>query len=148
VRVLIDSSAWIEFLNGKPPVAAPHGNPSRTADAVSRLLGSDEDLCTCGLIVTEVLQGLRRASGIAAVIGLFQDLTFLEPAGIATYLRAAEVYRQLRQRGVTVRSTIDCLIATLAEEHGCAILARDRDLELILGSGLLRTAALRSPPRQ
>jgi predicted nucleic acid-binding protein len=128
---LVDSSAWIEFLNGQP---------SRTAEEVSKLLGGDDDLCACGLIVTEVLQGLRRASGFSEVVGMFEDLTFLEAEGIATYLRAAEVYRALRRRGTTVRSTIGCLIAALAEEHGCVVLARDRDLEAVLGSGLLRTA--------
>jgi len=131
VRVLIDSSAWIEFLNG---------NPSRTAEEVSTLLGSDHVLSTCGLIVTEVLQGLRRDSGFARVVSLFEDLDFLEPAGIGTYLRAAEVYRELRKRGITVRSAIDCILAALAEEHGCSVLARDRDLEAILGSGLLKAS--------
>jgi predicted nucleic acid-binding protein len=131
VRILIDSSAWIEFLNG---------SPSPTADQVSNQLGGEADLCTCGLIVTEVLQGLRRDAGLRKVIDLFEELTFLEPAGIVTYLRAAEVYRELRQRGTTVRSTIDCLIAVLAEEHACVVLARDRDLERILDSGLVKTA--------
>lgn len=131
MRVLIDSSAWIEFLNGRP---------SRTADQVTRLLGDELEICTCGLVVTEVLQGLRRASGYPKVVGLFADLTFLEAAGLTTYVRAAEVYRELRRRGITVRSTIDCLIAILAEEQACMVLARDRDLETILGSGLLKTS--------
>jgi predicted nucleic acid-binding protein len=131
VRILVDSSAWIDFLNG---------HRSRVAEQILTLLGSDEDLCTCGLIVTEVLQGLRRNSNFPHVVALFEDLTFLEPAGIATYLRAAEVYRQLRQQGKTVRSTIDFLIAALAEETSCSLLARERDLETIVASGLLRTS--------
>jgi predicted nucleic acid-binding protein len=131
VRVLIDSSAWVEFLNG---------SPSPTADEVSQLLGDEAEICTCGLVVTEVLQGLRRESGYPKVVGLFADLTFLDAAGLTTYVRAAEVYRELRRRGITVRSTIDCLIAILAEEQRCVVLARDRDLETILGSGLLKTS--------
>lgn len=133
MRVLVDSSAWIEFLNG---------NPSRTAEEVSKLLGSEHVLSTCGLIVAEVFHGLRRGSGFGRVTSMFEDLDFLEPTGIVTYLRAAEVYRELRSRGITVRSTIDCIIATLAEEHGCSVLARDRDLEAILGSGLLKASLL------
>ncbi len=133
MRVLVDSSAWIEFLNG---------NPSRTAEEVSRLLGSEHVLSTCGLIVAEVFQGLRRESGFGRVTSMFEDLDFLEPAGIVTYLRAAEVYRVLRSRGIKVRSTIDCILAALAEEHGCSVLARDRDLEAILGSGLLKAPLL------
>lgn len=80
------------------------------------------------------------------MVGLFHDLTFVEPAGIATYLRAADLYRQLRRRGVTVRSAIDCLIVALGEENGCSLLARDRDLELIASSGLARTGGLLSVP--
>lgn len=133
MRVLVDSSAWIEFLNG---------NPSRTAEEVSKLLGSEHVLSTCGLIVAEVFQGLRRESGFGRVTSMFGDLDFLEPAGIVTYLRAAEVYRELRSRGITVRSTIDCILAVLAEENGCSVLARDRDLEAILGSGLLEAPLL------
>lgn len=133
MRILVDSSAWIEFLNG---------NPSQTAEEVSRLLGSEHVLSTCGLIVAEVFQGLRRKSGFGRVTSMFEDLDFLEPTGIETYLRAAEVYRELRSRGITVRSTIDCILAALAEEHGCSVLARDRDLETILGSGLLKAPLL------
>lgn len=131
MRILIDSSAWIDFLNGYP---------SQAAEDLSRLLDSDLDLCTCGLVVAEVAQGLRHEPRFREVVARFQDLTFLEPDGYDTYVRAADVYRRLRQRGTTVRSTIDCLIAALAEEQGCAILARDRDLTAIVASGLLRTA--------
>jgi predicted nucleic acid-binding protein len=55
------------------------------------------------------------------------------------YLRAAEIYRILRQKGTTVRSTVDCLIAALAEKNGCWVLTRDRDLKLILESGLVKS---------
>jgi predicted nucleic acid-binding protein len=130
VRILVDTSAWIDFLNG---------HPSLEALAVSTSLGSSAEICCCGLVVSEVMQGLRNDRGIVRVVELFDELTFLEPDGIDTYKRAAEFYRLLRQRGQTVRSTVDCLIAVIAEEQGCTILARDRDLETIVGSGLLRT---------
>jgi hypothetical protein len=70
---------------------------------------------------------------------------FLEPAGIRLYLRAAELYRGLREKGKTVRSTIDCVIAAIAEDGGCALLARDRDMDAILDSGLLKAAPWRPP---
>jgi predicted nucleic acid-binding protein len=71
-------------------------------------------------------------------VRLFRELVFVEPTGMETYLRAADVYRALRRRGVTVRSTIDCLIAVLAEENECSVLARDRDLQTVLAGGLLK----------
>jgi predicted nucleic acid-binding protein len=128
VRVLVDTSAWVEFLNG---------HPSPVRDNVVRLLNGEDDVCTCGVIVAEVLQGLRRGRGREEIEDLLTQMTFLEAVGMAPYVRAAELYRSLRRRGVTVRSTIDCLIAVLAEENECALLARDRDLVAILASGLV-----------
>jgi predicted nucleic acid-binding protein len=128
VRVLVDTSAWVEFLND-------HASPQR--DAVVRLLTGEDDVCTCGVIVAEVLQGLRRDRGRSEIQALFAQMIFLEAIGLAPYVRAAELYRALRRRGSTVRSTIDCLVAVLAEENACALLARDRDISTILASGLV-----------
>jgi predicted nucleic acid-binding protein len=132
VRILIDTSAWVEFLNGAE-------SPERRA--VAELIAGEEEICTCGVIVAELFQGLRRNKGRDELQKLFRNLVFLEPAGIDGYFRAAELYRVLRQRGVTVRSTIDCLIAVLADENGCYILARDRDLKSILEQGLVESRA-------
>lgn len=98
-------------------------------------LPGDDDVCTCGLVVAEVFQGLRRDEPREAIRRSFEDLIFLEPAGSRLYHRAAEVYRRLRERGRTVCSTVDCIIATIAEDSGCALLARDRDMDAILDSG-------------
>lgn len=124
----MDTSAWVDFLNGHP-------SPERAA--IAALLVSDHEVCTCGVVIAEVFQGLRREKGRAQLGELFRDMVYLDPSGVDLYFRAAEIYRRLRERGKTIRSTIDCLIAALAEENGCSILARDRDLRLILESGLI-----------
>lgn len=136
MRVLVDTSAWADFLNGFP---------SPVADALAELLDGDDDVCTCGIVVAEVFQGLRRAEGRDAIRRSFEDLIFLEPSGIHLYLRAAELYRGLREKGKTVRSTVDCIIAAIAEEGGCAVLARDRDMDVILESGLLKAQRWQNP---
>jgi predicted nucleic acid-binding protein len=128
LKVLVDTSAWVDFLNGYP-------SPERSA--IAALLVSDHEVCTCGVVIAEVFQGLRREKGRAEIGEMFREMIYLDPAGVDLYFRAAEIYRQLRERGLTVRSTIDCLIAVLAEENGCSILARDRDMRVILESGLL-----------
>ncbi|MEP7012544.1 MAG: PIN domain nuclease [Acidobacteriota bacterium] len=128
MKVLVDTSVWVDFLNG-------HASPAH--QALSSLLASDHEVCTCGVVVAEVFQGLRRAKGRGRLAELFRDLTYLEAPDIGLYFRSAELYRTLRERGETIRSTIDCLIAVLAEEHGCALLARDKDLTIILESGVL-----------
>jgi predicted nucleic acid-binding protein len=126
VRVLVDTSAWAEFLNG---------TSSPEARAVDRLLAGEDDVATCGLVTAEVFQGIRRDR--EELEAFFRKMTFLEPAGIDTYLKAADLHRTLRRRGVTIRSTIDCFLAVLAAENGCEILFRDRDLKHIVESGLL-----------
>lgn len=129
MKVLVDTSVWADFSNGYP---------SPEEKTLSRLIAGDDEIFTCGVIVAEVFQGLRRDKGRAEIVRLFRELVFVEPTGMETYLRAADVYRALRRRGVTVRSTIDCLIAVLAEENECSVLARDRDLQTVLASGLLK----------
>jgi predicted nucleic acid-binding protein len=129
LRVLVDTSAWVEFLNG---------TRSRHGDAVEALLRGDDEPCTCGIVVSEVFQGLRKDATRGAIEQSFRDMSFLEPTDIDVYLRAGEVYRKLRERGVTIRSTIDCIVAVIAEEGGCMLLARDRDLDALLASGLVK----------
>jgi hypothetical protein len=124
---------------------------SKAADALAELLSGDDDVCTCGIVVAEVFQGLHRDQGRDAIRRCFEDMIFLEPSGIQLYLRAAELYRALRERGTTVRSTVDCIIARIAEDSGCDLLARDRDMHAILDSGLLKacsTAPASSPARR
>ena len=129
MKVLVDTSVWVDFFNGFG---------SAQQKALSRLIAGEDEICTCGVVVSEVFRGLRRPGGRGEIESLFRELLFLEPTGIEAYLRAARVYRLLRRRGVTVRSTIDCLIAVIAEENGCEVLSRDRDLGAILGSGLVQ----------
>ncbi len=126
MRVLVDTSAWAEFLNG---------TDSPEARAVDRLLAGEDDVCTCGLVAAEVFQGIKRDR--EELEAFFRKMTFLEPVGIDTYLKAADLHRTLRRRGITIRSTIDCFLAVLAAENRCDMLFRDRDLKHIVESGLL-----------
>ncbi|HEY3172623.1 MAG TPA: PIN domain-containing protein [Thermoanaerobaculia bacterium] len=130
MKVLVDTSVWADFFNGYP---------SPEEKALSRLIAGNDEIFTCGVVVAEVFQGLRRDRGRAEIVRLFRELVFVEPSGMEAYLRAADVYRALRRRGVTVRSMIDCLIAVIAEENECNVLARDRDLQTVLASGLLKS---------
>ena len=133
MRVLVDTSVWVDFLNGYP---------SRESNLLSSLIASDVDVCTCGVVVAEVFQGLKQSKGRKDLEKLFRKLIFLDASGFDPHLRAAELYRNLRARGRTVRSTIDCLIAIVAEAEGCYVLARDRDLTTILSSGLVKARLL------
>lgn len=128
MRVLVDTSAWVDFLNGHP-------SPERKA--VADLIAGEHVVCSCGVVVAEVFHGLKSDKGRDDLADLFREMDFLEPRGIDLYLEAAKPYRDLRGRGITIRSTIDCLIAVLAEANRCWLLARDADLGRIVDSGLV-----------
>lgn len=129
MMVLVDTSVWIDFFNG---------HSSAEARTLAALIEDEVEICTCGVVVAEFFQGLRQARVITKLERYFRELCMLSPATPETYLAAAAVFRKLRERGVTVRSTIDCLVACLAEAHGALLLAKDRDMRQIVDSGLLR----------
>ena len=133
MRVLVDTSAWVDFFNE---------HPSAEAEALAELIREEADVLTCGVIVAEVLQGLRQTKTRSTIEGHFLDMEWLTPREPATYIKTAELYRELRSRGITIRSTIDCLIARLAHDHRTMILSKDRDIRLIIESGLLEVKAL------
>jgi predicted nucleic acid-binding protein len=118
--VIVDSSVWIDFLNGVT-------NPE-TQWLDLRLDAERVGVTT--LIVTEVLQGLRDDREAAAVQAELLKFEVIEMHDVALAVEAAGHYRRLRQRGHTVRKTVDLLIATycIREEH--SLLHRDRDFDL------------------
>jgi len=119
--VLVDTTVWIDFFSGR---SLPH------VKALEDLLVNREDLCICGIILTEVLQGIRIDSEFERTKGLFSNLIFL-PMGYSTFLRSAEVYRSLRQKGITIRKTVDCMIASVALENEISLLDNDKDFDPI-----------------
>jgi len=133
VRVLVDTSAWVDFFNG---------HPSPEAEALTRLIRDEADVLTCGLIVAEVLQGLWQAKSLAQIEQHFLDMEWLSPREPETYVESASLNRHLRAKGVTIRSTIDCVIAKLADENDVLLLSKDSDLRMIIESGLLNLRAL------
>lgn len=134
MRVLVDTSVWVDFFNG---------HPRTQAETLARFISEDADLLTCGLVVSEVLQGLRQEKSLLNVERHFRQMEWLTPKEPDTYIEAADLFRRLRARGLTIRSTIDCVIASLAAHHDALILSKDRDLTLIVESKLL---TLRSMP--
>ncbi len=129
MRVLVDTSAWADFFNG---------HPSPQAQALADLIREEADVLTCGLVVAEVLQGIRRSATLRRIREHFLEMEWLTPREPETYLNAADLYRRLRRRGVTIRSMIDCTLAVLAVEHDVLVLSKDRDLMRIAESGLVR----------
>ncbi len=122
--ILVDSSVWIDFLKS---------NRGRAGNELERLIRSGAPLVLAGVIVTEVLQGLKR--DVAKVARLLAGWPLIEPGGFATYAVAAGIFRQARQRGLTL-STVDALLASLAIEYQAALFTLDKDFERLAFSGL------------
>ena len=117
--ILVDSSVWVDYFNGVR---------SRETDFLDSTLGQ-EPIAIGDLVLTEVLQGFRSDADYQTAKSLLLGLTVFELLGQEMAVRAAENYRALRRRGVTVRKTVDCIIATYCIERGLPLLYSDRDFE-------------------
>lgn len=115
--ILVDSSVWIDYFRG---VATPQ------TDRLDALLGS-EPLAIGDLMLAEVLQGFGSDRDFERALQLLRSLTVVEIGGEEIAIQAARNFRALRALGVTVRKTIDTLIATRCLADGHALLYSDRD---------------------
>ncbi|MBL3591800.1 MAG: PIN domain nuclease [gamma proteobacterium endosymbiont of Lamellibrachia anaximandri] len=100
--IFVDSSVWINFFNGKK---------SSETDRLDYLLCS-EPVALGDLVLIEVLQGFRHDSDYETAKELLTSLTILDLGGQDIAVKSADNFRLLRKRGITVRKTIDVLIAT------------------------------------
>ncbi len=116
---LVDTSVWIAYFNG---IAMPQ------TDRLDAALGH-EAICLVDLILCEVLQGFQRQSEFEAAQTALLAFPIYPLGGVELALQSAEYYRTLRRRGVTVRKTIDCLIATFAITNEMWLLHNDRDFD-------------------
>ena len=94
----------------------------------------------CGIVLTEILQGIVDDKAFHRVRDFLRPLVML-PMPEEVCVRAAEIYRDLRKRGVTIRKTNDCLIAATVLEHHCRLLHHDKDFALIEKHFPLRVVA-------
>lgn len=121
--ILVDSSVWIDYLRG---VVSPQ------TDHLHGVLGQ-EPVAVGDLILTEVLQGTASEKDFKEVLRLLGSLDVVALGGQAVAIQAARNFRFLREQGVTVRKTIDCIIATRCIMDGLTLLHSDRDFEPFVG---------------
>jgi len=117
--VIVDTTVWIDYLSG----AATPEVEWLDREVTQRRLG------LLDLIVCEILQGLSTDEEATRVLRQLRRFEIFETGGLELAVAAAHNYRQLRQRGRTVRKTIDCLIATFCLRGGHALLHVDRDFD-------------------
>lgn len=117
--IFVDSSVWIDYFNGRI---------TKQTNQLDSLL--DNELIVVGdLILTEVLQGFQRDKDFNKARELFDSLIFKEMLGREIAVKSAKNYRILRKKGVTVRKTIDVIIATFCIENDLSLLHSDRDFK-------------------
>jgi predicted nucleic acid-binding protein len=108
-----------------------------------------DEIVTCLPIVQEVLQGFREERAYRIARDSMLALPIIEaPLGTDVFVEAAQLYRDARRAGLTVRSSIDCLIATCALRHDLVVVHRDRDFDLLARISPLRVRTLRTARRQ
>jgi predicted nucleic acid-binding protein len=128
--ILVDTSVWVQLFRKTRPLD------------LERLVGMDE-IVICLPVIQEILQGFRneRAFRIARE-SLFALPVIEAPLEAGVFEEAVDLYRTARRAGVTVRSSVDCLIAACAIRHDLEVLHEDRDFAALAGVSALRERRL------
>jgi len=132
--ILVDSSVWIDYFRG---------TPTPQAEILDSLLGS-EPVATGDLILAEVLQGFRSERDFNQARKLLTSLMVIDLGGKDIAIQAAKNFRALRAKGVTVRKTIDAVIATRCIASELKLLYSDRDFDPFVRYLGLRSAFTKS----
>ncbi|MGR8999618.1 MAG: type II toxin-antitoxin system VapC family toxin [Gammaproteobacteria bacterium] len=117
--IMVDSSVWIDYFSGNTTIAS---------EKLDSLLGV-RLICTGDLILTEVLQGFKNDSDFTTAKSLLCALPVHNMVGHEISLKSVDNFRLLRKKGITIRKTIDVLIATYCIENQLILLHSDKDFQ-------------------
>jgi hypothetical protein len=117
--ILVDSSVWIDYFNGFENIQTTFLDQNLGITAFA----------TGDLIMVEVLQGFKKQKDYKQAIKLFSELFYFDMLGKSVALEAASNYRNLRKAGVTIRKTIDVMIATFCVLNDFTLLHNDKDFQ-------------------
>ena len=127
--IVVDTSVWIDFFAGRDDQAH--------VQQLLRLIDDDAGIAITDIILTEILQGLRDERSVERVEHRLEAIDVLRLHTLADFRSAAALYRQARRQGITIRKTLDCLIAVVCIREGCPILHNDRDFDQLAGATAL-----------
>ena len=120
--IVVDTSAWVEFLRG---TATP------VARTLRDLIAADQELGITEIVFAEILAGSPPGPRLRELRSTLLNFPVLPLAGLVDYEEAALIYRSCRTAGETLRGLVDCLVAVPAIRAGAAVLHRDRDFDVI-----------------
>lgn len=116
--IVVDTSVWVDFFRDAP---APQ------VELLVRLIEEDEGIALTDVVLTEILQGVGSEDDVERVEERLSPFEILRLQDLDDFRRAARLYRQAREQGVTIRRTIDCLIASVCVRERVPILHSDTD---------------------
>jgi predicted nucleic acid-binding protein len=128
--IVVDTSVWIDVLNG---VDSP------TAATCIRLIETGESVALTDIVFAEILQGLRDDAEAATVESHLRAFPILRLQALEDFSLAAELYRTARRNGITIRKTLDCLIAAPCVRTAAPLLHADADFDRLASCTPLRT---------
>lgn len=128
--IVVDTSVWIDFFAGR--AHRPH------VRELLALIDADAGIALTDIVLTEILQGLVDDRAVRRVESHLRAFDILGLGGLDDFRNAASLYRRARRRGVTIRSTTDCLIAAVCLREDYAILHHDRDFDQLATVSELR----------
>ncbi|RMG80742.1 MAG: PIN domain nuclease [Bacteroidetes bacterium] len=128
--ILVDTSVLIDFLKG---------NENKKVEILKAIINEQIPFAITSIIYQEILQGAANAREFKLLHRYLSTQRFLQPLNaIDTYHEAALIYFNARKKGITIRSTIDCLIAQIAIENDASLLHNDKDFDRIAEISALR----------
>ena len=127
--IVVDTSVWVDVLNG---------NETKKAKLCAQLIETGEPVALTDIVFTEILQGLRSEQEASSVETHLRAFPILRLDGLDDFALAAELYRSARRAGVTIRKTLDCLIAAPCVRTGAPLLHADADFDRLAGCTDLR----------
>ena len=121
-QLLFDTSVWIDFLRNKI---------TTEANLLTNYIENNHPIVLTPTIIQEVLQGIREDAQYQQIKDILSYITTLQLPAIRAAIGAAELYRSLRKKGLTIRKSNDCLIAFYAIEFSIPLAHSDADFNII-----------------
>ena len=120
--IVVDTTVWIDFLAARGTAFDRH---------LAELLDADAPIALVDIVYCEILQGIRDEEAYRRIRLSLLAHPILRPRGLETFEAAANLYRTGRGRGLTIRRSVDCLIAATCLENGAEIYHNDRDFDAL-----------------
>ena len=120
--IVVDTTVWIDFFNGAGTPEEHH---------LQKLISEERSIALTDLIFCEILQGIPNDKEYERTRNLLLQYPIFLMDGLPIFEQAAMIYRACRKRGLTIRKTIDCLIASVCIANDLALFQKDSDFDYI-----------------